>query len=51
MPSGNAVAMLFLTLAGLYLVFMMFGAFIVRVPAEGWRPDGFDPATVKRSPW
>ncbi|HEU5449845.1 MAG TPA: OFA family MFS transporter [Acidimicrobiia bacterium] len=46
-PSGNAVAMLFLTLAGLYLLFMMFGAFIIRVPAEGWRPDGFDPASVK----
>jgi MFS family permease len=26
---------------------MMFGAFIIRVPAEGWRPDGFDPASVK----
>ena len=26
---------------------MMFGAFIVRVPADGWRPDGFDPSTVK----
>ena len=36
-PSGNAVAMLFLTLAGLYLLFMMFGAFIIRMPAEGWR--------------
>lgn len=46
-PSGNAVSMLFLTLGLVYLVFMMFGAFIVRVPAEGWRPDGFDPSTVK----
>jgi MFS family permease len=47
-PSGNAVAMLFLTLAALYLVFMMFGAFIIRVPAANWRPHGFDPATVKK---
>jgi MFS family permease len=46
-PSGNAVAMLFLTLGLVYLAFMMFGAFIIRVPAEGWRPDGFDPASVK----
>ncbi|TYP87888.1 OFA family MFS transporter [Blastococcus xanthinilyticus] len=46
-PSGNAVAGLFLTLGLLYLVFMMFGAFIVRVPAANWRPDGFDPSTVK----
>ena len=46
-PSGNAVSMLFLTLGLVYLVFMMFGAFIVRVPADGWKPDGFDPSTVK----
>jgi MFS family permease len=46
-PSGSAVALLFLTLAAIYLVFMMFGAFIVRVPADGWKPDGFDPSTVK----
>ncbi|MEU2347091.1 OFA family MFS transporter [Modestobacter sp. NPDC049651] len=45
--SGDAVAKLFLTLAVLYLVFMMFGAFIVRVPAEGWKPAGFDPSTVR----
>ena len=24
------------------------GAFIIRVPAEGWKPDGFDPASVKK---
>jgi hypothetical protein len=47
-PAGTAVGALFLTLAAAYLVFMMFGAFIVRVPAEGWRPDGFDPSTVKK---
>ncbi|WP_345770510.1 OFA family MFS transporter [Blastococcus saxobsidens] len=46
-PSGNAVAGLFLTLGLIYLVFMMFGAFIIRVPAADWRPDGFDPASVK----
>ncbi|MGY2083636.1 OFA family MFS transporter [Blastococcus sp. SYSU DS0539] len=47
-PGGNAVALLFLTLAALYLVFMMFGAFIIRVPAANWRPDGFDPSSVKQ---
>ncbi len=47
-PSGESVALLFLTLAVLYAVFMSFGAFIVRVPAEGWKPDGFDPSTVKQ---
>jgi MFS family permease len=47
-PAGNAVGLLFLTLAAVYLVYMMFGAFIVRVPADGWLPDGFDPASVKK---
>ncbi len=46
-PSGNSVAALFLTLGLVYLAFMMFGAFIVRVPAPDWRPAGFDPASVK----
>jgi len=46
--SGDAVAKLFLTLGLVYLVFMLFGSFIVRVPAEGWRPAGFDPASVKK---
>jgi MFS family permease len=47
-PSGTAVALLFLTLGLLYLVFMLFGAFIVRVPADDWKPAGFDPSTVKQ---
>jgi MFS family permease len=47
-PDGSAVGALFLTLAVAYLAFMMFGAFIVRVPADDWRPDGFDPSTVKK---
>jgi MFS family permease len=33
-PSGTAVGALFLTLAAVYLVYMLFGAFIVRVPAD-----------------
>jgi MFS family permease len=49
-PSGHAVSLLFLTLGLVYLVFMMFGAFIVRVPADGWKPAGFDPASIKSKP-
>jgi len=41
---GHAVMLLFLTLAAVYLVFMMFGAFTVRVPADDWRPDGWEPS-------
>jgi len=45
--SGSAVASLFVTLGLIYLVFMLFGAFTVRVPADDWVPEGWDPATVK----
>src|SRR6185295_9329873 len=30
-------------MACLYAISMLFGAFIVRVPAEGWKPDGWEP--------
>ncbi|MGZ4644492.1 MAG: OFA family MFS transporter [Blastococcus sp.] len=43
-PSGHAVTLLFVTLAVVYLCFMMFGAFTVRVPADDWRPAGWDPS-------
>ena len=45
--SGDAVGKLFLTLGVLYLVYMMFGAFTIKVPAPGWKPAGFDPSTIK----
>ncbi len=45
--SGNAVAMLFVTLGVVYLVFMLFGALIVRVPADDWVPEGYDPSESK----
>ncbi|RYP86312.1 MFS transporter [Nocardioides guangzhouensis] len=46
-PDGHAVMLLFLTLSVVYLAFMMFGAFTVRVPREGWVPDGWDPHQVE----
>ena len=45
--SGDAVTMLFVTLGLVYLAFMMFGAFTVRVPADDWKPEGFDISQVK----
>jgi MFS family permease len=45
-PDGHAVMLLFVTLGIVYFAFMMFGAFTIRVPAEGWQPDGWDPAQV-----
>jgi MFS family permease len=44
--SGSAVAKLFVTLGLIYLVVMLFGAWLIRVPADGWKPEGFDPSTV-----
>ncbi|HEX2177517.1 MAG TPA: OFA family MFS transporter [Nocardioidaceae bacterium] len=41
--SGAAVAWLFVTLGVLYLLLMTFGAFTVKVPAEGWKPEGYEP--------
>jgi MFS family permease len=34
----------FVTLAAIYFVFMLAGALGYRLPAEGWRPRGWDPA-------
>lgn len=45
---GGAVAMLFLTLAAIYFVFMSIGATIVRVPAPDWKPEGWDPHSVEK---
>jgi MFS family permease len=47
---GDALTALFLTLGVVYFVIMMFGVFNIRVPREGWRPDGWDPATVREKP-
>jgi len=40
----SAVASMFVILGVVYFCFMMFGAFTVRVPAEGWKPKGYEPA-------
>ncbi len=47
-PSGQAVALLFVTLAVIYAVFMSFGVLTIRVPADDWVPDGWDPSVVKQ---
>ena len=33
----------FVVLGAIYFVFMMVGAFIVRLPAPGWKPEGYVP--------
>lgn len=41
----DAIVPAFLTLGAVYLIFMMAGAFVVRLPAEGWQPEGWTPPT------
>nr|WP_245923835.1 OFA family MFS transporter [Actinoplanes atraurantiacus] len=45
--SGHALVLLFLTLGIGYFLIMMFGVANIRVPAEGWRPAGWDPSSVR----
>ncbi|OSI07478.1 membrane transporter [Neisseria animaloris] len=42
-PVSTGVAETFVVLGVFYFVFMMFGVFTIRVPAENWRPKGFVP--------
>ena len=46
--SGAAVAKLFVTLGLIYLVVMLFGAWLIRVPPEGWAARGLRPALRSR---
>ena len=47
--TSNGVMETFLTMGIVYFCFMMFGAFSVRVPAPGWKPEGWvAPATQQR---
>jgi nitrate/nitrite transporter NarK len=45
-PTSTGVAATMMTMAAIYLVFMMVGAFIVRVPAPDWKPAGYVAPTV-----
>ncbi len=40
---GSAVASLFLVLGVVYLAVMLFGAYLVKVPADDWKPEGWSP--------
>ena len=36
----------FITLAAIYLVLMSFGAALIRIPPQGWRPEGYVPKST-----
>jgi len=40
-PTRVGVGRTFLVMGALYFIFMMFGVFTVRVPREGWKPEGW----------
>ncbi len=40
-PTSVGVLETFVTMGIIYLVFMMFGVFAIRLPAPGWKPAGF----------
>jgi MFS family permease len=46
----GGIARTFLTHGVVYAVFMSFGVLLVRVPAPGWRPAGWDPEVVTDQP-
>jgi MFS family permease len=45
----GGVAQTFLVMGIVYAIFMTVGWALIRVPAEDWRPAGWDPASVKKS--
>jgi MFS family permease len=42
-PTHVGVAETFICLGAIYLIFMWVGAAIVRIPAPGWKPEGYTP--------
>ncbi|MGZ5056444.1 MAG: OFA family MFS transporter, partial [Methylobacter sp.] len=42
-PASVGVTETFMTMGCIYLVFMMIGAFNIRLPEEGWLPENFQP--------
>lgn len=42
-PDSVGVGSTFLAMGIIYFLFMMVGSLIVRIPAKGWSPEGFDP--------
>ena len=45
-PASQGVAQAFLVLGAIYLVFMVIGALIVKVPPPDWRPEGYAPPQI-----
>jgi MFS family permease len=48
-PDPDGIGMTFLVMGLIYAVFMSMGWLLIRVPAEDWRPAGWDPAKARQS--
>ena len=48
-PTDVGVASTFIVMAAVYFVFMMGGALSYRVPASGWKPEGWTPPPAQTS--
>ncbi|MBR7744385.1 OFA family MFS transporter [Phycicoccus sp. BSK3Z-2] len=49
LANGTALTGLFVSLGVIYFLVMMIGVANVRVPAPGWKPEGYDPSVTKKS--
>lgn len=47
-PSVSGIGTTFIVMGVIYAVFMSVGWLLIRVPADGWSPSGWDPATAKQ---
>jgi MFS family permease len=47
--TSAGVSETFLTMGLFYLVIMLFGSLIVRIPPEIWKPKGYDPTITKKN--
>ncbi len=49
-PTSTGVAETFVAMGGLYLAYMLFGVFTVRIPPPGWKPPGVAQLPEKAHP-
>ncbi len=48
-PNSVGVWQTFMVLAAIYLILMMAGAMMYRIPAPGWKPSGWEPKVDEKS--